>query len=153
MKRLEGYSLLHREEGVDIPIYKRCSRCGKRLQSGKTCDCVKQRYKEYDRYSRDQKAKNFYSSSEWANTRAAVLDLDGGIDVYVFATTGKILLADTVHHIIPLKDDWAKRLDTENLMSLNHDTHSMIEQEYKKNKTEMIEKLQEILAKFRSEMR
>ncbi|WP_302419271.1 HNH endonuclease [Blautia marasmi] len=46
---------------------------------------------------------------------------------------GIVLLADTVHHIVPLKDDWNKRSDISNLMSLNHDTHSMIEQMYKKD--------------------
>lgn len=41
-------------------IYKRCSRCGKRLEVGQTCECVKQRHKEYDRCSRDKDAAKFY---------------------------------------------------------------------------------------------
>ena len=47
-------------------------------------------------------------------------------------TEGVILAADTVHHIIPLKEAWDKRCDKQNLMPLHHDTHSKIEQMYKK---------------------
>lgn len=135
-----------------MPIYKRCSRCGKRIASGTTCECVKKRYKEYDRHYRDKTSKDFYNSSEWLRKRGYVLELDEGIDVYIYMTTGEILLADTVHHIVPLKDDWSKRLDEENLMSLNHDTHSMIEKKYKENKEKMIESLQEMILKYRAEI-
>lgn len=34
-----------------------CSRCGKRIQSGSRCPCQKERHREYDRYSRDNKSK------------------------------------------------------------------------------------------------
>lgn len=141
---------LYGEKRENMPIYKRCSRCGKRLPTGTTCECVKNRHREYDRYSRDKKAKEFYHSGEWERTRAAVIDMDGGIDVYLFMTTGEVVLADTVHHIVPLRDDWSKRMDAMNLMSLNHNTHSMIEQMYKDRKEEMIEKLTEMLIKYRT---
>lgn len=134
---------------VKMPIYKRCSRCGKRIPSGSICPCVKQRHKEYDRYSRDQKSRNFYNSKEWELGRAAALDADGGIDVYLFMTEGTIVIADTVHHIIPLKDDWNKRIDIDNMMSLSSDTHSMIEQMYRKNKAQMIRKLQGMIKEYR----
>ena len=112
--------------GGRMPIYKRCSRCGKRIPSGSTCSCVKQRHREYDRYSRDQKSKDFYGGKEWEMTRAVVLDVDDGIDVYLYMTQGVIVAADTVHHIIPIKDDWERRVDIDNMMSLSSDTHSMI---------------------------
>lgn len=136
-----------------MPIYKRCTRCGKRLLSGTNCECQKKRHKEYDRYSRDRNAKAFYGSRLWEKTREEVLELDGGIDVYLFMTEGIIAAADTVHHIVPLRDDWARRADKENLMSLSHDTHSMIEQKYKENKDQIMEELKEMLAKYREEMR
>ncbi len=50
-------------------IYKRCSRCGKRIESGKTCECRKQRHKEYYKYSRDKKANAFYDSHNWNRMR------------------------------------------------------------------------------------
>lgn len=141
--------LYTRKDVIKMPIYKRCSRCGKRIQSGQKCPCLKERHREYDRYSRDKKTKDFYGSREWERARDAALEADGGIDVYLYMTTGEILLADTVHHIVPLKDDWSRRVDISNLMSLNHDTHSMIEQMYRKDKRKAIQNLKEILREFR----
>lgn len=130
-------------------LYRRCGRCGKRIESGSRCECLKKRHSEYDRYSRDRKSKAFYNSPEWRRKREDILELDAGIDVYMFMTTEKIILADTVHHIIPIKDDWSKRFDSDNLMSLNHDTHSMIENKYRDNKQETINELRKMLQKFR----
>ena len=137
--------------GRHMPIYKRCSRCGKRIPSGSTCPCAKQRHREYDRYSRDQRSRSFYGGKDWERARAAALDADGGIDVYLYMTEGIIVAADTVHHIIPLKDDWNKRIDIDNMISLSGDTHSMIEQEYKKDKDGMIRKLQEMIKEYRGQ--
>ena len=116
-----------------MPLYKRCSRCGKRILSGSVCPCIKARHKEYDRYSRDKKSKQYYDSREWEKARASALDADEHIDVYLFMTEGRIEIADSVHHIIPLKEAWEERNSLGNLISLNHDTHSMIEQMYKNN--------------------
>ncbi len=132
-----------------MPIYKRCSRCGRRLLSGSICSCIKERHKEYDRYSRDRKSRQYYHSKEWMMVREAVLDMDGGIDVYLYMKEGKTVFADTVHHIVPLKDDWNKRNDMDNLISLSSDTHSLIEQMYQKNKNEMERELQEMLKVYR----
>lgn len=134
-----------------MPIYKRCSRCGRRLPEGTQCPCRKQRHKEYDRYQRDRKSKQYYSSKEWIRIREEVLDLDEGIDVYLFMTEGKVVAADTVHHIIPLKEGWEQRSNIENLMSLHHDTHSVIEQRYKKEKDFIQKELKKMLLKYRSE--
>jgi 5-methylcytosine-specific restriction endonuclease McrA len=131
-------------------LYRRCGRCGKRIVSGTKCTCLKNRHKEYDKYSRDRRSKDFYNSKEWARTRREVLEMDDGIDVYVFVTTGEIVLADTVHHIVPLKTDWSQRLNKNNLMSLHHDTHSKIEDRYKAGDADIVKELMDILEKFRS---
>lgn len=138
-----------------MPIYTRCSRCGKRILAGTKCDCLRiyqqRRHQEYDTGRRDKRSKAFYNSKEWERIRAAVLDLDGGIDVYAYMTTGKVIMADTVHHIYPVRDNWDRRMDPDNLMSLNHDTHSEIEQMYKKDKAGMQRKLQEMLGRYRQQ--
>lgn len=136
-----------------MPIYKRCSRCGKRIEAGTTCQCMKDRHKEYDKYSRDRRSKQYYNSREWEAVREHVLQLDEGIDVYVYMTQDVVTIADTVHHIIPLKEDWSLRNNEDNLISLNHDTHSMIEQQYRKNKNEMQEALKAMVQQYRSEKR
>ncbi len=133
-----------------MAIYKRCGRCGKRILSGTTCECLKERHREYDRYSRDKKSKTFYDSQEWVRTRKEVLE-EQGMDVYIYMTSGEIILADTVHHIKPLRDDWSMRIDKGNLMSLHHDTHSMIEKKYKENKQKIMEELSEMLEQFKAE--
>ena len=134
-----------------MPIYKRCSRCGKRIEAGTTCQCLKDRHKEYDKYSRDRRSKQYYNSREWEAVREHVLQLDERIDVYVYMTQDVVTIADTVHHIIPLKEDWSLRNNEDNLISLNHDTHSMIEQQYRKNKNEMQEALKAMVQQYRSE--
>ncbi|MDO4803363.1 MAG: HNH endonuclease [Lachnospiraceae bacterium] len=136
-----------------MPIYKRCSRCGGRLLTGQKCPCrVRESNREYDRFKRDKESKRFYDSAEWRRTKERVLELDG-MDVYEYMTTGEVVAADTVHHIVPLRDDWSKRVDMRNLMSLNAATHSKIETEYKRNKQKMIENLTRILAEFRENVR
>lgn len=134
-----------------MPIYKRCSRCGKRIEAGTTCQCLKDRHKEYDKYSRDRRSKQYYNSREWEAVREHVLQLDEGIDVYVYMTQGIVIRADTVHHIVPLKENWNLRSNEDNLISLNHDTHSMLEQQYRKNKNEMQEALKAMVQQYRSE--
>lgn len=136
-----------------MPIYKRCSRCGKRIQSGITCSCRKIRHQEYDKYSRDKKSKKYYDSNEWKQSRDAALERDQGYDVYLYMTKGIIVKADTVHHIIPLRDDWNRRNDIENLMSLNHDTHSTIESLYRKDKELTQKILKEMLNEYRELVR
>ena len=134
-----------------MPIYKHCSRCGKRIEAGTTCQCLKDRHKEYDKYSRDRRSKQYYNSRDWEVVREHVLQLDEGIDVYVYMTQGIVIRADTVHHIVPLKENWNLRSNEDNLISLNHDTHSMIEQQYRKNKNEMQEVLKAMVQQYRSE--
>jgi hypothetical protein len=56
-------------------------------------------------------------------------------------TTGEMVAADTVHHVIEFKTDKTKALDINNLISLSNSTHAMIHQLYKKDK----EKIQQIL--------
>lgn len=136
-----------------MAIYKRCGRCGKRITSGSRCPCSKVRHKEYDRYSRDKKSKQYYDSSEWSRSRTAALEADQSYDVYIFMTEGRILGADTVHHIIPLKEDWNKRNNMENLMSLHHDTHSFIETLYRKDKEKIQKELQQMLIEYRKLVR
>ena len=135
-----------------MPIYKRCDRCNKRLPAGTKCDCLKKRYKEYDKYSRDKLSESFYHSGEWITARSNALETDKGIDVYVYMTTGELVVADTVHHITPLKDDRTRRCDISNLISLAHDTHSIIESMYKQDKQKTMKMLYEMIGRYRSEV-
>lgn len=132
-----------------MPLYKRCSRCGRRLLFGDACACLKQRHKDYDRYTRDEKSRQYYHSREWTLARDATLQQDDYIDVYLYMTSGELVIADTVHHIIPLREDWERRNDINNLISLHHATHSHIEALYKQDREKIQNELFEILRQFR----
>lgn len=53
-----------------------------------------------------------------------------------------------VHHIIPVKDDWSKRYDIDNLIPLSNATHEYIEQTYAQGQREKIE-MQRVLLVIR----
>ena len=137
-------------------IYKICSRCGKMVETGKECQCIKNRKaqsnKLYDKAMRNTESKNFYTSRKWRKCRENILESDG-IDIYLYMTKGIVKAADTVHHIIPLQDNWGKRFQIENLMSLSAGTHSLIEKMYKKDKEKMIIELQNMVKDFRNKMK
>ena len=83
------------------------------------------RHRYYDRYQRNQKAKDFYESIAWEKTRQAVLIRDKGLCQECLKEK-KITPADTVHHIVELREDWGRRLDMDNLVSLCASCHSRI---------------------------
>lgn len=114
-------------------IYKRCSRCGKRLEVGQTCECVKQRHKEYDRCSRDKEASKFYNSSSWKRMRQHILDKYDSLDLYAYVRYGQIEKADTVHHIVEIRDDKSQALVEQNLIPVSSSTHNIIHSEYDKS--------------------
>lgn len=130
-----------------MPIYKRCSRCGKRLPPGTACSCIPpmRDHREYDRSRRDKESAKEYHSKRWEIARAAALDADQHMDVYIYFTAGEIVTADMVHHIVPLRDDRSRAYDIDNLISLSSSTHNFIESRYKTNKAEWIVKLKEIV--------
>lgn len=82
-----------------------------------------ERNKEYDTARRDKAAKAFYNSTAWKETRRRVLVIDHGIDLYIYATEGRVVRATLVHHIIEYKDDATKALDINNLISVSEETH------------------------------
>ena len=114
-------------------IYKRCPRCGKRIEAGQTCECVKMRHKEYDRLSRDKDSAHFYSSSAWKRMRPYILDKYDGIDVYAYVLYGQVEPATTVHHIVELKDDKSQALLEQNLIPVSASTHNIIHSAYDKS--------------------
>ena len=128
-----------------MPIYARCSRCGKRIAPGAACGCSTIRHIEYDKLRRDKRSRDFYHSMEWIRTREEILATDG-MDLWAYATEGRVIAADTVHHIVPLRDAWGLRCDPENLISLSHTSHNEIEALYKTDqKGEIQKKLIEII--------
>ncbi len=135
-----------------MPIYKRCGRCGTRLPSGTKCECIKERHKEYDKYSRDKKADAFYHSIEWEIARDDAKAHYKGIDIYSYYVLGKLEYGQTVHHIVPLKDDWSKRVDKKNLIYVTESNHQLIHKAMREGRyKEIIELLRSLVEKFERE--
>lgn len=76
---------------------------------------------------------------------------DTGIDIYLYITEGKVVPADTVHHIIELMEDYSKRCDLDNLISISEATHSMISKAYKdeRKKAQMQHTLRECIREYK----
>ena len=114
---------------------KPCSKHGcKNLTTSKFCKEHKQvettvkaeRDKHYDkeiRQKRDKEYTDFYQSEEWKIARKRRLMLDHGL-CQECRRKGVITYADVVHHKVPIKVDWDRRLDIDNLESLCHRCHN-----------------------------
>lgn len=112
----------------------------------------KERHKEYDSHCRNQTAKTFYNSGEWRAARARALARDTGIDIYLYITEGVVVPADMVHHIMELKEDYSKRCDIENLISVSERTHkTVIDEAYKDEikKAKMQQTLRECIQEYK----
>ena len=113
-----------------------------------------ERQKYYDknvRYKRDKKYADFYRSKEWENLRNYILSVHNGIDVYAYYVDKEIVIANTVHHIEELKENWNKRFDIYNLFPTSEGNHSRIHKLYLKDKKGTQKLLRELLERYRKE--
>lgn len=75
--------------------------------------------------------KAFYNSKEWQRAREKALMRDRCIDVWHYLITGEIKAGNIVHHIESLSDNFDKRADISNLVTLSSESHGLIEDAYK----------------------
>lgn len=80
---------------------------------------------------RDKDIKRFRGSDVWKSVRADILDRDKGLCVVCrLGLCGEpvdLVPADSVHHIIPLAEDFEQRTDPDNLISLCDYHHELAE--------------------------
>lgn len=97
------------------------------------CTLTREKYcnkhiQEKNRYNTDRNDKQyveFYKTKEWEIVRELALARDGFMCV-MCRQKGFIKKAEMVHHIIPIKKDWSKRLELVNLKSLCNTCHNGI---------------------------
>lgn len=107
----------------------------------------------YDRYLRDKQLEAFYKSIAWIKTREFVLNKYNHIDLYDYYINNKVTKANTVHHIIELKEDWSRRFDIGNLFPLSSANHNVIDGLYQKDKRSAQKLLFQLLERWQKEMR
>ncbi|EOU1611936.1 HNH endonuclease [Clostridium perfringens] len=146
-------------------LMKLCAKCGDVIEYGNrycaTCtDLVEQqkkkdnkkRYKKYSNVRLDKEEQSFYQSKAWKNMRSKVLADYVFIDVYYYYKYNKIVQANTVHHIIEVKEDWDKRLDYYNLICVSKESHKEIHDlMLNKGKEKVKQMLLEFNKRFREE--
>ena len=133
-----------------------CPRCNRRLVSisKKYCEVCEAkanaRHKEYKRYRTDDKEQRFYSDPDWIRKRDKIKYTDNGYCLRCLNNNDHRTI-DTVHHIVELKEDWSKRFDDDNLISLCESCHQVIHRQYKTcEKKKAQDNLKAILRRFRT---
>ena len=94
---------------------------------------AKARHSEYNEKIRDGKTAEFYTSRDWRVCRDAALAHYDYLDIYDLYIHQRLTIAEHVHHIVELEDDWSRRFDLLNLIPLSHSNHSSISQLYKRD--------------------
>lgn len=131
------------------PTQKYCFDCQQKVN-----DFKKKQSKQYDTKVRNSTANKrftaFYKSDPWQATRTFVIN-KYSFDIYEYYKTGKIVPAETVHHIEELKDNWNRRLDITNMIPVTLSNHSKIHLLYKRDKQRYQTLLFELLEKYKKE--
>ena len=85
----------------------------------------RERQRYYDQHVRDNRAEEFYKSRQWVAVRQQALVRDNYL-CQECLKQGRITKANTVHHKASIKEDWSKRLQPDNLVSLCADCHNRL---------------------------
>lgn len=81
-----------------------------------------------------EQSKDFYKSTAWEKCRDYILSRDLGLCQICLPTVGPVP-ASTVHHKEHLRDNWERRLDPDNLISVCASCHNKLHPEKWRRKT------------------
>lgn len=106
--------------------YITCSRCGI-VPRGHSCP-----YKTYKKKVYDTEADKFRKSKRWTNKSIEVRQRDRYLcrvcEANLYNTVQQFTFNELdVHHIVPINEDYNKRLDNDNLITLCRYHHKMAE--------------------------
>lgn len=124
-----------------------CLKCGRVLPVGVKCECVQR--KAYG-YKKPEGIKKEYHSTRWQKMRETVLSYYGYRDVVELAR-GRIVPAETVHHIIPTSEDPSLFYSFGNLIPVSRATHEEVHARYResdKAKRDEQEHLKELVHEY-----
>lgn len=105
-----------------MPLYS-CKYCGRIHPKG--FDCGRKPKHGSDK---DTEERRFRSSQRWTKMSASIRERDHYMCVYCKQQENKVTRKEIeVHHIIPVKEDYDRRLDGDNLISLCREHHEAAE--------------------------
>lgn len=81
--------------------------------------------RHYDEHERDPRIVEFYHSPAWQALRLRAMERDAYLCQRCLRER-RITRADTVHHIVPVEQDWSRRLDLSNVESVCRDCHARL---------------------------
>ena len=113
-------------------------------------DSLKEDYKRYKTLRHDKKEQSFYSSKSWKQVKNIAMQHQLNLCLYCLIKKNKGSHAELVHHIIELKDDKSKALDSSNLICLCDSCHKIIHNKYNRDMNSKIE-MQSLLFNILSE--
>lgn len=118
-------------------MLKSCSTCGKLHKFNEFCPQQIKNRQEYfkkidrtkykNRYERTSDADKFRNTTKWRQKRTQIQKRDCYMCRYCFLIEKKITTGESVHHIVPLAEDYNKRLDDGNLITLCRRHHEQAE--------------------------
>jgi 5-methylcytosine-specific restriction endonuclease McrA len=86
----------------------------------------KARHREYKQNRKDEKEQKFYVSNEWQMVKKYIMQKYHGLCLYSLIIENRIVFADVVHHIVPIKERWDLRLNEDNLITLSNSKHEYL---------------------------
>lgn len=103
-------------------LLKACSRCGKFHTLGERC------YKNTNQYYKgDAEIRKFRNSAEWKAKTAEIRQRDKQLCKICMINNIFNYKNLSIHHITPLQEDWSKRLDNSNLITVCDVCHKLCE--------------------------
>jgi len=126
-----------KEINVDAMLTKLCAKCGRVMELGSalcpTCQAKSEsRHKQYNNNVRDKRSAKFYASQQWFDLRNVIMSR-AGYQCEICKAQGRLTPATEVHHKIPIRVDWSKRLAPDNCIALCHRCHMMEERKLRQN--------------------
>lgn len=134
-----------------MAIYSKCSQCGKKILQGQQCECRKDRYKEYNkrvRFNKDNKKYfDFYNTIHWKRMSKYIKNKYNEVCLKCLLKYKILTPSDVAHHIVPIREDYSKRLEEKNLIPLCHGCHNRID--HINYTEEMKDELRSILEEYK----
>lgn len=129
-------------------IYKRCPRCGKRIEEGKQCQTCKRIQRNTS--NRTDGVRKEYKTYAWLQARERCFNAYDHIDIYALYRYGQVIPADRIHHITEALDAPELFYEPSNHFPTSESSHKEIHDRYKMEDAETVrQELRSYLVRYR----